>query len=164
MGQYGLNSFVNNQTTQAQGTNAQPQLVPVRVKSIILTEDHPKFKDLGEWNSLGAIEFEYVSNPSGRSNTLSVAYPLQPNIKNYPLINEIVFLITLPSTGVGLTWNAARSYYVNVVSLWNHPHHNAYPENPNVAPPSQIKDYPQTEVGSIVRQVTDKEGTEIYLG
>ena len=44
MGQYGLNSFVNNQTTQAQGTNAQPQLVPVRVKSIILTEDHPKFK------------------------------------------------------------------------------------------------------------------------
>lgn len=162
MGQYGLNSFVNNQTTQVQGTNAQPQLVPVRVKSIILTEDHPKFKDLGEWNSLGAIEFEYVSNPSGPSNTLSVAYPLQPNVKNYPLINEIVFLITLPSTGVGLTWNAARSYYVNVVSLWNHPHHNAYPENPNVAPPSQVKDYPQVGAGS-VKRVTD-QSTEIYLG
>jgi hypothetical protein len=159
---YGLNSFVNNQTNQNNSPNAQPQFVPVRVKSIILNESHPKFKDLGEWNSLGAIEFEYVSNPSGQSNTLSVAYPLYPNTKNYPLVNEVVFLITLPSTGIGLTWNATRSYYVNVVSLWNHPHHNAYPENPNVAPPSQVKDYTQTGAGS-VRRVTD-QSTEIYLG
>ena len=162
MGQYGLNAFVNNNTNQRQGIMASPQFVPVRVKSIILNENHPKFKELGEWNSLGAIEFEYVSNPSGQSNTLSVAYPLTPNIKNYPLINEIVFLITLPSAGVGLTWSATRSYYVNVVSLWNHPHHNAYPENSNVAPPSQVKDYTQTEAGS-VRRVTD-QSTEIYLG
>jgi hypothetical protein len=162
MGQYGLNSFVNNQTNQKNSPSAQPQFVPVRVKSIILNEDHSRFKDLGEWNSLGAIEFEYISNPSGQSNVLSVAYPLYPNTKNYPLINEVVFLITLPSTGIGLTWNATRSYYVNVVSLWNHPHHNAYPENPNVAPPSQVKDYTQTGVGS-VRRVTD-QSTEIYLG
>jgi hypothetical protein len=162
MGQYGLNSFVNNQSNQPGGNIAQSQFTPVRVKSIILNESHPKFKDLGEWNSLGAIEFEYVSNPSGQSNTLSVAYPLYPNTKNYPLVNEVVFLITLPSTGIGLTWNATRSYYVNVVSLWNHPHHNAYPENPNVTPPSQIKDYTQTTVGS-VRRVTD-QSTEIYLG
>jgi hypothetical protein len=162
MGQYGLNAFVNNQTNQQPGVIAPPQFIPVRVKSIILNEAHPKFIELGEWNSLGAIEFEYVSTPSGLSNKLSVAYPLQPNIKNYPLVNEIVFLITLPSTGIGLTWNATRSYYVNVVSLWNHPHHNAYPEYSNVTPPSQIKDYTQTTVGS-VRRVTD-QSTEIYLG
>jgi len=162
MGQYGLNAFVNNQTNQQPGVIAPPQFIPVRVKSIILNEAHPKFIELGEWNSLGAIEFEYVSTPSGLSNKLSVAYPLQPNVKNYPLINEIVFLITLPSTGIGLTWNATRSYYVNVVSLWNHPHHNAYPEYSNVTPPSQIKDYTQTTVGS-VRRVTD-QSTEIYLG
>ena len=46
--------------------------------------------------------------------------------------------------------------------MWNHPHHNAYPENSNVAPPSQVKDYTQTEAGS-VRRVTD-QSTEIYLG
>jgi len=159
---YGLNAFVNNQTNQQPGIITPPQFIPVRVKSIILNEAHPKFKDLGEWNSLGVIEFEYVSTPSGLSNKLSIAYPLQPNIKNYPLVNEIVFLITLPSTGIGLTWNATRSYYVNVVSLWNHPHHNAYPENSNIAPPSQIKDYTQTTAGS-VRRVTD-QSTEIYLG
>ena len=165
---FGFPSFNKTQNSQNQGALAQAiaavgnQLTPVRVKSIVLTQDHPRFKELGEWNSLGAIEFEPVSNPSGQSNKLSVAYPLYPNIKNYPLINEIVFLISLPSTGIGLTWNASRSYYVSVVSLWNHPHHNAYPENSNVAPPSQVKDYTQTEAGS-VRRVTD-QSTEIYLG
>lgn len=166
--QYGFPSFNNTQNNQNQGALAQAiaaagsQLTPVRVKSIILTSEHPRFKELGEWNSLGTIEFEPVSNPSGQSNKLSVAYPLYPNVKNYPLVNEIVFLISLPSTGIGLTWNAARSYYVSVVSLWNHPHHNAYPENPNVAPPSQTKDYTQTQAGSI-RRVTD-QSTEIFLG
>jgi hypothetical protein len=159
---YGLNSFVSAQINQQSGIINQPQFVPVRVKSIILNEEHPKFKELGEWNSLGAIEFEDVSNPSGISNTLSVAYPLHPNTKNYPLVNEIVFLMALPSTGIELTWNATRPYYVNIVSLWNHPHHNAYPENSFVPPPSQVKDYTQTEVGS-VRRVTD-QSTEIYLG
>jgi hypothetical protein len=158
---YGLNSFVNSQT-QRSGIVTQPQFVPVRVKSIILNEDHPKFKELGEWNSLGAIEFEDVSNPSNVSNTLSVAYPLHSNIKNYPLINEIVFLMALPSTGIELTWNATRPYYVNIVSLWNHPHHNAYPENSFTPPSSQVKDYTQTTAGS-VRRVTD-QSTEIYLG
>jgi hypothetical protein len=162
---FGFPSYNN---TQNQGSLNQiipttgDQLIPVRVKSIILTQDHPKFKELGEWNSLGAIEFEPINNPSGQSNKLSVAYPLYPNIKNYPLINEIVFLISLPSTGIGLAWNATRSYYVSVISLWNHPHHNAYPENSNVAPSSQVKDYTQIEAGS-VRRVID-QNTEIYLG
>jgi len=159
---YGLNSFVSTQINQQSGIINQPQFIPVRVKSIILNESHPKFKELGEWNSLGAIEFEDVSNPSGISNTLSVAYPLHPNTKNYPLVNEIVFLMALPSTGIELTWNATRPYYVNIVSLWNHPHHNAYPENSFLPPPSQVKDYTQTEAGS-VRRVTD-QSTEIYLG
>ena len=86
--QYGFPSFNNTQNNQNQGALAQAiaaagsQLTPVRVKSIILTSEHPRFKELGEWNSLGAIEFEPVSNPSGQSNKLSVAYPLYPNVKN----------------------------------------------------------------------------------
>lgn len=167
--QYGFSAFNKTQNPQQPSDLAQMisslgnQITPVRVKSIVLTSDHPRFKELGEWNSLGAIEFQFVNNPqNAASGNYSVAYPLYPNVKNYPLINEIVFLISLPSTGIGLTWNATRSYYVSLVSLWNHPHHNAYPENPNIAPPSQTKDYTQTQRGS-VRRVTD-QSTEIYLG
>ena len=49
-------------------------------------------------------------------------------------------------------------YYINMISLWNHPHHNAYP-NPvtsNTLPESQQRDYKQTSAGS-VRRVTDEE-------
>ncbi len=49
-----------------------------------------------------------------------------------------------------------------VVGLWNHPHHNAFPQNSNILPPSQQKDYVETEAGS-VRRVTD-QSTEIFLG
>jgi len=51
---------------------------------------------------------------------------------------------------------------MSVVGLWNHPHHNAFPQNSNILPPSQQKDYVETEAGS-VRRVTD-QSTEIFLG
>jgi len=167
--QYGFSAFNNTQNVQNQVSMGQAlsalsnQMTPVRIKSIILDSTHPRFKELGEWNSLGAIEYQSVTNPqNAASGQYSIAYPLYPNVKNYPLINEIVFLISLPSTGIGLTFNATRSYYVSLVALWNHPHHNAYPENPNTPPPSQAKDYTQTQAGS-VRRVTD-QSTEIFLG
>ena len=51
---------------------------------------------------------------------------------------------------------------MSVISLWNHPHHNAFPTNPDILPSSQQKDYIETEAGS-VRRVTD-QSTEIRLG
>jgi hypothetical protein len=51
---------------------------------------------------------------------------------------------------------------MSVVGIWNHPHHNAFPQNSNTLPPSQQKDYIETEIGS-VRRVTD-QSTEIFLG
>jgi hypothetical protein len=51
--QYGFPSFNNTQNNQNQGALAQAiaaagsQLTPVRVKSIILTSEHPRFKELG---------------------------------------------------------------------------------------------------------------------
>lgn len=133
-----------------------------RVKSIILNENHPRFKELGEWNGLGTIEFDSVNNPSTIENIYPTAKPLSANIKNYPLINEIIYLISLPDNNLNSFTNSQTSYYMGVTSLWNHPHHNAYPENPNILAPSQDKDYKQIEAGSI-RQVTDNS-TEIFLG
>ena len=132
-----------------------------RVVSIVLDESHPRFKELGEWNGLGTIEFQAVDNPQ-ESVSYSTAVPLFPNTKTYPLINEIVFLLTLPDNNIGDLVSSSKSYYLSVVALWNHPHHNAYPTNPNTPPPSQQKDYQQTQAGS-VRRVTD-QSTEIFLG
>ena len=133
----------------------------VRVKSIVLDEDHPRFKELGEWNGLGTIEYELVENPIS-SPILPTAKPLYPDNKSYPLKNEIVFLLYLPDTSIGEFTTSGISYYMSVISLWNHPHHNAFPTNPNNPLPSQQKDYVEVGAGS-VRRITD-QSSEIDLG
>ena len=161
-----LNSNLNtgNKNYTIDTANALNNLiVAVRVKSIVLDDTHPRFKEVGGWNGLGTIEYDPVQNPSLSSNTVfPLAKPLSPNIKNFPLINEIVYIIALPNTNIGELVTSQTSYYINIVSIWNHPHHNGYPVNANIPPPSQQKDYNQSSVGS-VRRVTD-QSTEIFLG
>ena len=75
----------------------------------------------------------------------------------------MVLIFTLPNKEQGQTATSTSYYYINVISIWNSPHHNAYP-NPILTtdlPPSQQKDYQQTSAGS-VRRVTDGS-TEINL-
>ena len=137
----------------------------VRVKSIILDSNHPRYEELGGPNSIGTILYDdNVEIPNINNNLPSFQYarPLYSNIKNYPLINELVYIIGLPSTDIGENTALKTVYYINIIALWNHPHHNAYPDTPNVLPNSQNKDYNQTTVGS-VRRVTD-QSTEIFLG
>jgi hypothetical protein len=159
-----LNQLLNNTNNEFSVSQAISQLNlirAVRVLSIILDKNHPRFAELGEWNGLGIIEYEDVINPLP-SPSLPTARPLLGNSKTLPLINEIVYLIKLPDTDIGDISSNATEYYVNIVSLWNHPHHNAYPTAPNALPPSQQKDYNQTTGGN-VRRVTD-QSTEIFLG
>ena len=144
-------------------SEAKNKFFAARVKDIILDENHPKFTDLGEWNALGVIEYDPILSPSGvNSNIFSIAYPLTPNTKNYPLINEIVYIVQLPDQNLGNTNVSEISYYINIVSLWNHPHHNAYPSLANEPTPLQQKDYIQTQAGS-TNIVTD-ENKQIFLG
>jgi hypothetical protein len=162
------NNTINSQSPN--GITATPvSFRSGRVKNIILDESNEKFKQFGEWNALGIIEYQDITNPN--SNT-AIAKPYFGNIKNYPLIDEIVWIVTLPSntlngisrSGVltkGFTTNV-DDYYIVPASLWNHPHHNAFPSSPNQLPESQRKDYLQTQIGN-VRKVTD-QSTEINLG
>ena len=143
-------------TSQARGNG----LTSGRIKSILLDETHPRFDELGGWNALGTIEFETVSVPNSGTQQLPTAKPLDPTFRSFPLINEIVYILSLPDTGIGEFASTKTNYYINTVGIWNHPHHNAFPQNSNILPPSQQKDYIQTQLGS-VRRVTD-QSTEIY--
>ena len=156
-----LNANLNNNYNTQNAINQMNLIKAVRVLSIVLDETHPRFKELGEWNGLGIIEYEEVNNPLP-SQSLPTARPLTGNNKNLPLINEIVYIIGFPDTDIDSISSNTADYYINIVSLWNHPHHNAYPTAPNTLPPTQQKDYVQTEAGSI-RRVTD-QSTEIFLG
>jgi hypothetical protein len=156
-----LNSNSNNGFGVKNAINQYNLIRSVRVLSIVLDENHPRFKELGEWNALGVIEYEEVNNPLP-SPSLPTARPITGNFKNLPLINEVVYLIGFPDTNIDTISSNTVAYYIDIVSLWNHPHHNAYPTAPNALPPTQQKDYVQTQTGN-VRRVTD-QSTEIYLG
>jgi len=153
---------VNNSFTTLPSNTQQGQLIPVRVKSIILNESHPRFKELGGWNALGLIEYDNVINPTLSPTKYSVAYPFYPNLKNYPLINEIVFIVDLPNTSIGTASSSTQSYYMGVTSVWNHPHQNAYPSNSNEPAPPQQKSYIETQAGSVV--TPQNNPTQVFLG
>lgn len=168
MANYGfsaLNKSLNNNLDNGSGilqALSQAGLIrSVRVLSIVLDDTHPKWKELGEYNGIGTIEYQNVLDPNPIDNP-PIAKPFHTNNRKYPLINEIVYLISLPNTSIGEFTSGQTEYYINTIGIWNSPHHNAYPENPNIPPDSQQKDYIETEAGS-VRRVTD-QSTEINLG
>ena len=162
----GLSGLVKNLSSQPSSSPTQQpneissvKFLSARVVDIILDENHPLFNEFGEWNSIGTIIYE-TENLSSSNTTF--AKPFYPQEKNFPVINELVVLIELPNSRIGNDISSKNYYYINSISLWNHPHHNAYP-NPlnNLLPPSQQQDYQQVE-GGLVRRVTDGS-TEIDL-
>ena len=148
----------NLSSVEGEGGNA---FTSVRVIDIVLDETHPRFQEVGEWNGLGTIFYQNVQNLTPTNNTLQTARPAFSNIKQFPLINEIVYVFTLPSPDSQNSGQNNFQYYFTPVSIWNSQHHNALP-NGLVFSEAQQQDYQQTEAGN-VRRVTDG-GTEIELG
>ena len=145
---------------QGQINNLKSQLVAARVIDIVLDENHPKFDSVGQWNGIGAIFYEFT-NQSATGTTLSFALPYDSQIKTYPLVNEIVLLFSLPNQQQGQNTSNQSYFYLKPLGVWNHPHHDAYPNPSVLISPSQLRDYKATENGA-VRQVTDGS-TEIEL-
>lgn len=103
------------------------KIIPARVTDIVLDETHPNFSNYGAWNGIGTINFEKINTPEGKSVKKSIAKPFFPQFRNYPLVNEIVLLLFLPDTDINIHDSSKIYYYLNTVAIWNHPHHNAYP-------------------------------------
>jgi hypothetical protein len=120
-----------------------------RVTDIILDENHPRYAEVGlGTNGIGVIFFE----PVGVDNAgiERIAKPYLPNIKSYPLINELVYCFYLPTPTLGASSNFKREYYfLTSVNTWSNPHFNALPPTINkiLKETSKINSYQQTELG-----------------
>jgi hypothetical protein len=40
---------------------------------------------------------------------------------------SLFYYLNLPNKNIGRNTSEESYYYINMISLWNHPHHNAYP-------------------------------------
>ena len=162
---YGFSAAVNNSAPKLDrrtSTNSTVSIISSRVKDIILDNTHPRFAEFGEWNGIGTIFIESTKNPLfSEQIPLIPAYPAFPNIKQYPLINELVPIVYLTDSDVTSDTTSVSAYYLPPINVWNSQVHNAIPSS-NILPDSQQKDYQQIEAGS-VRRITD-QSSEINLG
>ena len=153
------NSFTTPPTTN-------PGFTSARVKSIILDDTHEYFTEFGEWSSIGTIFWEPVDKPyTGSSyDPKSYALPIFPNIKHYPLINEIIYTVQLTSTNLATNLSANRYYYFPPLNMWNSQIHNAQPgyDNDPSNDAAQTVDYEASFQGE-VRQIEDNS-SNIFLG
>jgi hypothetical protein len=154
-------STSDNRRLDRSTSDAKGKVVAARVLDIVLDEKHKDYGNVGEWNGIGAIFYEIV-NKSGTKSYPNFALPYDSQLKTYPLINEIVLLISLPNQSMGLVSSNESYFYMSPLGIWNHPHHDAYPNVlDGLNDQEQQRDYQATSQGS-VRQVTDGS-TEIDL-
>lgn len=170
---FGEAGFARSNSDPSYTTNASRRTVlPARVLDIILDDSHPKFKDYGEWNSIGLIFYStdltntfppnYIASSNSNINAVAIAYPLYANIKNYPLKNEIIYLLNLPSNELLENPLQTIPYYLPPINIWNSTHHNGIPTAEQFTNQSVTNDYQNTETGNF-RRVTDNS-TDVDLG
>jgi hypothetical protein len=105
-----------------------------RVKSVVLGPYKGGTKERDpDYNSpsdLGKIRYEIMYSRLGTSLSREVsepAYPMSGFLKQYPIINEIVLIITGPSDGLNDGYSKQKQFYFPPYNLWNDSNHNAFP-------------------------------------
>ncbi len=157
----GLNSLKSSTSFTPQ----QQEIIPVRVKFVSLNgDDYPlNWKKYGEYAGMGGILYEEIDNPGNQTlESLSFAKPLYSNISFLPLVNEIVYIISMPDPTVAENISAGKQfYYFQTVNLWNNVHHNALP-NTLANSSTNAQNYESTEAGVEVQ--SDESINDINLG
>ena len=136
--------------------------IPAVVVDIVLNENSTYFNTVGGYNGIGTVVYKEIKN--NKYGALGFAKSYFSNISNYPLKNELIYIIFLPNPDTQNNVNRQSAYYVSPINVWNSPHHNAIPNifSDTDIPDSQKQDYQQTSLGS-VRRVQDGS-TDINLG
>lgn len=122
-----------NDTTQGKSLDSENSTIRVcKVTSVVLDDTHKLFNDLGGWNSIGYITFAYLDedtsalNLSNKNVKDNIAIPLNPNIKSYPLQNELVYTVVLPTIPQPGAVQNSTLYYFTSINILNSPHQNSY--------------------------------------
>lgn len=92
----------------------------------------PDFTKQGGYGALGSIKYDIFQGAGNLHEdnfaTNNYAKPLFGNIKQYPVVGEIVILVAGPSTDLNEQTFARQFYYISAVNIWNNTHHNAFPD------------------------------------
>ena len=109
----------------------ETKLEAVRVHEVILNDEtNPKrYEILGGNDAVGTILYARIDQElpvNGTTDYLGFAKPLFSGLTQYPVVNEIVYLLRGPSFNY-FDNNEVMSYYLPPIRIQNHPLHNAFP-------------------------------------
>jgi len=93
-------------------------LIPVRVKDIILDSSHPEYIKYGKVDSIGTVKYSLLDRKidTDDTTTLPAAFPITQFNTTLPLINEVVFIVK----GVKADTKFEKvDYYLSTLSLFN---------------------------------------------
>ena len=159
MSGFGINSRYQNNTNnsnfQGGGESTGGSIRGVRVKNIVLDESSFGFEKYGENDSLGGINYEFIEKPEPGINVDLFAYPLFPHLQSYPIVNEIVYIISLPDWKVQFNASSVKTYYFTPINLQKSVNNNIIPNvgvnYPNPQKQNQ-KNTQQIEAGNTQKQ------------
>lgn len=160
----GVNS--NQSTLGGSSLGDRVGLLDVRVRDIVLSSNHPRFEEVGGWAGIGTIIYDTTEGGlNSTRDTVSFARPLFSNHKFYPLINEIVAIITIADPIENQESGGEDSklnFYFPPANVWNSQHHNALPDVKVENPFKKTKTYKEVDQGSPNYESTEE--TPIFLG
>lgn len=101
-----------------------------RVVEVILDAFHPRYDEFNRTQSLNGVIYREVNKPKieDEEEDLKFAYCQNSTFKRIPVKGEIVELTDSPSEDRDSDPTATKTYWVGIASIWNHLHHNAYPD------------------------------------
>lgn len=159
MSRYGFGSIQSGRNNSNRlpsailGANALTERVFFgRVISVVLDDSHPRYKSLGGNTAVGTVEFvDYNTVPKdtdsvNKTTLYKTAKPLFHNQKNIPILNEIVAIVVGPSKDLQSNTDRETLYYLNVLNLWSHPHHNSIPYVAGTKNPDQKQTYNTSQI------------------
>ena len=112
------------------GGGSGPISTFARVVDVLTDSFHPKFDDYGGSQAINGVFYRSLSGAKKEEEDtqLRFAFCSDVNIKRVPLKNEIVEIVSLPSERRSTVPSSTKPYWRQVIPMWNHPHHNAYPD------------------------------------
>jgi hypothetical protein len=128
------NSIFGSSPEGGMGKSVGQYFIIGRVTSIVLGEylddNTTKNPDWTNDGDLGKIDFEilYTGLNMVKANKVSKsAWPIFSFVRQYPLINEIVYIVSGPSDGLNDNYKNQKLFYFPPFAVWNAVNHNAFP-------------------------------------
>jgi len=169
-------AITNIENSSGGGGGSAGQIMPVKVGKIILDGSTEFAAMYGGYDAVGTIFYtrpNVTSQAGSQDNAFDelniddrfegTARPLFPWMKYYPLLNEIVLVISSTSRNEIGGKSDPQAYYFPSINIWNHPHHNNYPAVQNYQE-EEGKSTKYANAGIMRRETESTQEVEIPLG